>query len=241
MTFLRLYILRWWRQTWDTVVNQSEARVSTEHGIKKYIRILSMKTHMFAHTHVYTRPYIYIYIHIYVNIYSVIGHRIGLRKWTIKYNYWFRGWHSIHPSISIYIPPDGIDNTRICLIPALHASLRCGTMPESPHLMTSFFTPLDHVSLGLHYLSVLGIAKSVIDLIQDVARCICPYQVSGLVNSTVFLHGLWCYISNASWSGHCGKCAGQRHSVPKFHYHGAELRGHRRCTPCCTHLVRGAR
>ena len=39
MTFLCLYILRWWRQTWDTapyftVVNQSEARISTEHGIR---------------------------------------------------------------------------------------------------------------------------------------------------------------------------------------------------------------
>ena len=38
MTFLCLYISRWWRQTWDTapyftVVNQSEARISTEHGI----------------------------------------------------------------------------------------------------------------------------------------------------------------------------------------------------------------
>ena len=38
MTFLFLYISRWWRQTWDTppyltVVNQSEARISTEHGI----------------------------------------------------------------------------------------------------------------------------------------------------------------------------------------------------------------
>ena len=39
MTFLCLYISRWLRQTWDTapyftVVNQSEARISTEHGIK---------------------------------------------------------------------------------------------------------------------------------------------------------------------------------------------------------------
>ena len=38
MTFLCLYISRWWRQTWDTApyftaVNQSEARISTEHGI----------------------------------------------------------------------------------------------------------------------------------------------------------------------------------------------------------------
>ena len=38
MTFLCLYISRWWRQTWNTplyftVVNQSEARISTEHGI----------------------------------------------------------------------------------------------------------------------------------------------------------------------------------------------------------------
>ena len=37
-----LYISRWWRQTWDTapyltVVNQSEARISTEHGINIYI------------------------------------------------------------------------------------------------------------------------------------------------------------------------------------------------------------
>ena len=42
MMFLCLYISRWWRQTWDTapyftVVNQSEARISTEHGIKQYI------------------------------------------------------------------------------------------------------------------------------------------------------------------------------------------------------------
>ena len=41
MTFLCLYISRWWRQTWDTapyftVVNQSEARISTEHGINVY-------------------------------------------------------------------------------------------------------------------------------------------------------------------------------------------------------------
>ena len=42
MTFLCLYISRWWRQTWDTppyftVVNQSEARISTEHGINHAI------------------------------------------------------------------------------------------------------------------------------------------------------------------------------------------------------------
>ena len=42
MTFLCLYISRWWRRTWDTapyftVVNQSEARISTEHGIYIYI------------------------------------------------------------------------------------------------------------------------------------------------------------------------------------------------------------
>ena len=41
MTFLCLYISRWWRQTWDTapyftVVNQPEARISTEHGINTY-------------------------------------------------------------------------------------------------------------------------------------------------------------------------------------------------------------
>ena len=35
------YISRWWRQTWDTapyftVVNQSEARISTEHGISYF-------------------------------------------------------------------------------------------------------------------------------------------------------------------------------------------------------------
>ena len=45
MTFLCLYISRWWRQTWDTapyftVVNQSEARISTEHGINMHIRCI---------------------------------------------------------------------------------------------------------------------------------------------------------------------------------------------------------
>ena len=39
MSFLSHYISRWWSQTWDTciyftVVSQSEARVSTDHGIK---------------------------------------------------------------------------------------------------------------------------------------------------------------------------------------------------------------
>ena len=39
-TFLCLYISCWWCQTWDTapyfkVVNQSEARISTEHGINR--------------------------------------------------------------------------------------------------------------------------------------------------------------------------------------------------------------
>ena len=42
MTFLCFYISRWWRQTWDTApyfttVNQSEGRISTEHGIILYI------------------------------------------------------------------------------------------------------------------------------------------------------------------------------------------------------------
>ena len=42
MTFLCPYISHWWRQTWDmllyfTVVTQSEARISTEHGITLFI------------------------------------------------------------------------------------------------------------------------------------------------------------------------------------------------------------
>ena len=46
MTFVCLYISRWWRQTWDTapyvtVVNQSEARISTEHGIKLMYLVMS--------------------------------------------------------------------------------------------------------------------------------------------------------------------------------------------------------
>ena len=50
MTFLCLYISRWWRQTWDTppyltVVNQSEARISTEHGISVYIYHIFLWTH----------------------------------------------------------------------------------------------------------------------------------------------------------------------------------------------------
>ena len=105
MTFLRLYILRWWRQTWDTVVNQSEARVSTEHGIKKYIRILSMKTHMFAHTHVYTRPYIYIYIYSYICQY-IFSHRPS--HWTAKMNHKVQLLISrltFHPSIHMHLYP----------------------------------------------------------------------------------------------------------------------------------------
>ena len=45
MTFLCLYISRWWRQTWDTplyftVVDQSEARISIEHGINNHIAMI---------------------------------------------------------------------------------------------------------------------------------------------------------------------------------------------------------
>ena len=48
MTFLCLYISRWWRQTWDaatyfTVVNQSKARISAEHGINNNILMKSSK------------------------------------------------------------------------------------------------------------------------------------------------------------------------------------------------------
>ena len=44
-----LYISRWWRQTWDTVpyftvVNQSEARISTEHGINIYTYMIRANT-----------------------------------------------------------------------------------------------------------------------------------------------------------------------------------------------------
>ena len=47
-TFLSLYISCWWRQAWDRCiyfmdVSQSEARVSTEHGITKYAKKMPNK------------------------------------------------------------------------------------------------------------------------------------------------------------------------------------------------------
>ena len=50
MTFPSLYILRLWRQTWDTrlyltVISQSEARVSTEHGMYIYIYVCVCEMH----------------------------------------------------------------------------------------------------------------------------------------------------------------------------------------------------
>ena len=46
-------------------------------------------------------------------------------------------------------------------------------------------------------------------------------QVLGLVKPRMFL-GLWCRRSSRSWSSHCGGAtAGQRHSIPTFHYRWA--------------------
>ena len=47
--------IRWWRQTWDTapyftVVNQSEARISTEHGIILVTPCLLTRIREFIHT-----------------------------------------------------------------------------------------------------------------------------------------------------------------------------------------------
>ena len=67
MTFLSLCISLWWRQTWEvslyfTIVNQSEARISTEHGIKFCIRQNSISvTTVICQIKNYTLP-------------SIIGH-----------------------------------------------------------------------------------------------------------------------------------------------------------------------
>ena len=60
----------------------------------------------------------------------------------------------------------------------LHASLACGSMPARPHLLTSVITHSDHVFEGLLCFLVPGIAKFVIDLIQDVAQWTWPYHLS---------------------------------------------------------------
>ena len=65
-----------------------------------------------------------------------------------------------------------------CQTPAVHASLSAGSTTARPHSLTSVFTHSDHVLWGLPFFLVPGIWKFVIDLIQDVAHCTWPYNLS---------------------------------------------------------------
>ena len=86
-----------------------------------------------------------------------------------------------------------------------------------------------HVFFNLSLPFVLGILKSVTDLIEDVAHCTCPdhlsrlqwrppwyprHQVPGVEKPRAFLFSFWCYRCSISWSCHSSRAtAGQWHSV----------------------------
>ena len=89
-------------------------------------------------------------------------------------------------------------------------------MPVRPQLQTSVFTQSNHVFQILPHPLMVGIRKPMTDLIQDVARCICPYHlnprlwtnavmssmpISVVVELRGFCLGLWCHKSSGSCCG----------------------------------------
>ena len=105
-------------------------------------------------------------------------------------------WWSIHPSISFFrlgccpCPILWVGSTRLYRTPVLHASLSCGSLAARPQILTSVFTLSDHVFLGLPHPLVLGIGRFVTDLIQDVARCTCPYHLSLRLRRTAVISSM---------------------------------------------------
>ena len=89
MKFISLYISRWWHQTWDTsiyfmVVSQSEASVSTEHGIKE-------NTEWYLLYHQYYISIIWLPLDAHV-------HKYGATKYPLSYVLlWRKIWLCHHP------------------------------------------------------------------------------------------------------------------------------------------------
>jgi len=85
------------------------------------------------------------------------------------------------------VPDSGVGNTwqRITLV--LHEFLSNGLTPSRLHIVISFLTHADHVFLGLPRFLVPGTPNRVMELMQEVARCTCPYHLRRRVRCLTYL------------------------------------------------------
>ena len=103
-----------------------------------------------------------------------------------------------------------------------------------PHAPTLILTHSDHDFLGFPWFLMPEIATSVLDFIQDEARCTYPYHVGHRLRRTGVISPMPNFrhcdaegvsisrplVLGATDTDHCsGAAAGQRHPVPTFHNH----------------------
>ena len=67
--------------------------------------------------------------------------------------------------------------------------LSSGSTSAGQHMSTSIFTHQNHVFWCLPFFLVSGSGKFVIYLIQDMARCTCPWEINGHRDCSPWAHG----------------------------------------------------
>ena len=85
------------------------------------------------------------------------------------------------------VPDSGVGNTWQRLTLVLHEFLSNGLTPSRLHIVISFLTHADHVFLGLPRFLVPGTPNRVMELMQEVARCTCPYHLRRRVRRTAVI------------------------------------------------------
>jgi len=94
------------------------------------------------------------------------------------------------------VPDSGVGNTWQRLTLVLHEFLSNGLTSSRLHIVISFLTHADHVFLGLPRFLVPGTPNRVMELMQEVARCTCPYHLRRRVRRTAVISS----TSNFWWS-----------------------------------------
>ena len=85
------------------------------------------------------------------------------------------------------VPDSGVGNTWQRLTLVLHEFLSNGLTLSRLHIVISFLTHADHVFLGLPRSLVPGSPNRVMELMQEVARCTCPYHLRRRVRRTAVI------------------------------------------------------
>jgi len=90
------------------------------------------------------------------------------------------------------VPDSGVGNTWQRLTLFLHEFLSNGLTPSRLHIVISFLTHADHVFLGLPRFLVPGTPNCMMELMQEVARCTCPYHLRRRVRRTAVISSTSC-------------------------------------------------